>query len=429
MPLPARRSDRPARDFGRLAALLLTAIAAGTGCAGGPLSNLGIARDKTIARPISDEEMGDQRNLMTRWLSPRAPASTADDDPKGLVRTREGWGPRKFEKDPVADAEFQAALELFQKGEFPEAESAFARIARKRKDTPWGEKGQYYLAETRYQRGNFVGAHDAFEELFKVYPATVFLEKAVDREYKIGESWMAYYDPKSPDSKVPWYARFTGRLPYIAPGGNAVAVLEHVRHHDPTGPLSDDAVIKIADYHKEAGDYETAAIYYDQLITDHPKSPMLQKAQLEAIDARMKGYLGPEFDGTALEEARNLVRQTMATFPDRPAGNEDLYHTIDLINDQDAERNYRTGMFYRKLGKVPAAEYYLGKVARRWPKTEWGVSARKELVTLAKMPRTESLPSKILTPPGAPDPTAGAAGGGGMGSMMSMPGMSMGGIQ
>ncbi len=89
------------------------------------------------------------------------------------------------------------------------------------------------------------------------------------------------------------------------------------------------------------GDYESAALYYDQLITDHPKSPYLQQAQLAAIDARMKGYLGPEYDGSGLEKARELVKQTMATFPDRPAGNEKLYHTLDLINDQEAERTLR----------------------------------------------------------------------------------------
>ena len=47
---------------------------------------------------------------------------------------------------------------------------------------------------------------------------------------------------------MPWYARFNGRLPLVdtqrqRPG----QVLEHVRHHDPTGPLADDAVLRIAD--------------------------------------------------------------------------------------------------------------------------------------------------------------------------------------
>ena len=44
-----------------------------------------------------------------------------------------------------------------------------------------------------------------------------------------------------------------GRHPTVDVSGNALAVLEHVRHHDPLGPLADDAVMQIADYHFKHG--------------------------------------------------------------------------------------------------------------------------------------------------------------------------------
>ena len=147
-------------------------------------------------------------------------------------------------------------------------------------------------------------------------------------------------------------------------------------------------------------DYEAAAIYYDQLISEHPKSPLLAKAQLAAIDARMKGYIGPEYDGTGLEKASQQVKQHMTLFPERPAGDEKLYHTLDLINDQKAERTFVTGDYYQRIGKVASAEFYFGTIVHRWPKSEWAAKAKTRLAALAKAPRERVAPQQDHDPAG-----------------------------
>lgn len=426
MPKPPKH--RPGR---RLACLLaLTAAVGGSGCAG-PLSRWRTAHDSSIAKPITREEVGDGRSLMARWLDPGGAPNASPKSAASLVQGREGFGLPTFKPDPVADAEFRAAEVLFQKGRFREAETAFARIARRRKDTPWGEKAQYHLAECQYQRGNFVGAHDSFETLFAVYPGTDYLDKAVRREYEIGQAWLAAADPKAnPDDKAPWDARLTGRLPLADTNGNALAVLEHVRHHSaPTnGPLADDAVKRIADYHRDNQDYEMAAVHYDQLIESHPKSPFVREAQIQGIDARIKDYRGPDYDRSGLEEARKLVRQTMVSFPEQAENRDKLLKTLDLINDQDAEHTYRTGDYYLRTGKVISAEHEFGKVIQLWPDSPWAEKARPQLAKLAKMPRKTTLPSKILTQPGSADPYTGGGGGGGSGAGANGGGGGLGGL-
>ncbi len=132
---------------------------------------------------------------------------------------------------------------------------------------------------------------------------------SVNREYELAHLWLAQTDPKAPaDKKLPWYAHFDNRMPLIDSQGLGLKALEHVRQYQPDGPLADDAAIQIADFHMKHRDYESAALYYDQFIAEYGprKSPFLQDAQLAAIDARMKGYLGPEYDGAGLEKAREL---------------------------------------------------------------------------------------------------------------------------
>ena len=103
----------------------------------------------------------------------------------------------------------------------------------------------------------------------------------------------------------------------------------------------------------------------------------------------------------------------MNTFPERQASFEKLYLTLDHINDAEAEKTFNIGMYYKRTGKVASAEYYLGKIPQRWPKSPWAVKAKTELAELAKMPRKPSKPSKIIIPPGASDPFMSSGPGGG----------------
>ena len=406
-----------------------------------PFSAWRAAYDGSLIKPISQEEMadvtgtGDSQNLFERWVTPRRAGmatNSADGSPSStLILGSDGWRPiAKKPQDPKADAELEAAKKLFEQGKFAESEKEFTRIARDRKGTPWGETAQYYLAESLYQRGKYVDAHDNFEKLHATYPATDYRDKLVSREYAIAQLWNLQGDPKAPKDKLlPWYRRLDGGLPILDVSGYALKALEHVRHNDPGGELADDAAIQIAEYYIRQHDYETPAKYYDQFIDEYKKSPLLQKVQHAAIDARLKGYLGPEYDSSGLEKARELVKKTLENFPEQQASYEGLYHTLDVINNADAEKTFITASYYKRIHKVASAEFYFGKIPQRWPGSPWAVKAKVELAQLAKMPRTPSKPSKIMIPPGSTDPF-GQGGGGGMGGMggMGMGGMGMGGM-
>ncbi len=360
----------------------------------------------------------------------------AERNPLTHMLGSDGWKPMKAETDPVAEGEFKAAQKLFQEGKITEAEQAFKDMAKRRKGTHWGEKAQWYLAESLYQRNKLLSALDAYDLLKKDYPGTEYNEKLIKREWAIAQVWLAQYDPKTPpDQKFPRAAWYDGRMPFLDGHGHALRALEHVRQYNPQGELADDAVLRIADEHMNRADFDAAAMYYDQLIVDHPKSPFLQRAQLSSIDARMKAYLGPEYDASGLEKARELVKQTMTTFPDRAIGNDKLYRTLDLISDQYAEKDFVTAAYYKRAGYPTSAEFYFAKVAQKYPKSPWAVKAKTELASLAKVPRKIHDPSKIMTSPGSGGSNSmggmngGGMGGGGMGGGgMGMGGMGMGGM-
>ena len=146
---------------------------------------------------------------------------------------------------------------------------------------------------------------------------------------------------------------------------------------------------------------------------------MFREAQEKAILAKVNAYVGPEYDSQTLDKARELIQQTLASYPDRPREEQKrLYHMLDLITDQEAERAFLVGDYYRRTGKAMAAEFYLGKVIQKYPNSTWAEKSRTMMVEVAKMPRKFTAPSKIMTQPGAADPLSQSRGSSGPASGM-----------
>jgi hypothetical protein len=106
--------------------------------------------------------------------------------------------------------------------------------------------------------------------------------------------------------------------------GLALAALSAVFHHDPTGPLADDAAIQIADYYMKNRDNKVAAAYYDQFIAEYRKSPYCPKARLATVEARFRVYLLDQRDTAGLTMARELAKpilQAFLKFDDHVGGN------------------------------------------------------------------------------------------------------------
>jgi outer membrane assembly lipoprotein YfiO len=483
-----------------------------SGCASGATSvwsRWSMARDQGIAKGISDEEYQDAKGRKERFGPlgvvdylrgkdrSQSSSNAAEVAADSLKRTtsRDNWKLQQVKADPETEAEFQVAETAFQQGLFSESKKKFARLAKRRKGTPFGESAQFYVAECAFQNSDFVTAHNAYEQLVADYPGTRYLDRVVAREYDIARQWLAASgmqvpnlvaensvsltpgafrdkgpqlitpvlpktdtpekspvdknrdagvtrastDNETPDAgtgsevriasdlpvpleKMPWYARLSGLLPSVDVRGHAFSALEHVRHHDPTGPLADDATLLLADAYFQATDYETASVYYDQFLGDFPKSPMFREAQEKAILSKINAYIGPEYDAQNLEKARELIQQTLANYPDRPREEQKkLYRMLDLITDQEAERAYMVGDYYKRTGKAMAAEFYFGKVIQKFPNSVWAEKSREMMVEVAKMPRKFSAPSKIMTQPGAADPLSINRGSSGAPTQMSGP--------
>ncbi|GIW89008.1 MAG: hypothetical protein KatS3mg108_3332 [Isosphaeraceae bacterium] len=431
---PRTSFPRPRRTCVVGLCLLLLIFA---GCQGstGVLARWRTVRDHALAPPPTAEEAGDTRGPLAQLLDPAGIPQRGIKFDDQLARTASSSTPT----DPAVEAEFRTAEQLMQAGRHGDAEKILVRLDRKSEQgvlgkffqdeakaddatlvTPsgrrarraaWGQKALFLLAESQFAQGKLVAANDTYVKLMTTYPANRYAEQVARREYEIAVAWLEAIDPHAPPEKRERFGdRFNGRLPLVDVAGNALQVLEHVRHHDVDGELADDAALRIADHHYAAGEFEDAAAKYDELIQEYPKSPLLQTAYLRTIDAKLKAYMGPSYDVSGLDAARDQIHQAMTLFPERTASTTDaLSHALDLIEDQQAEILFRRGEFYRQTGYPGAAELCYGEVRTRWPRSPWASRSSQRLEEIARKPRKTVEPSKIMTPPGAADPLSGAA--------------------
>ena len=128
------------------------------------------------------------------------------------------------------------------------------------------------------------------------------------------------------------------RRPRMDTVGYARRAFEKVRLNDPTGPLADDALMATANSHFTRGQYSDADYHYTLLRREYPKSIHIYNAHVFGIQAKVRAYQGPGYDGKLLREASDLADQTLRQFRNKSAAERERLEKIrrDIIVNRAA---------------------------------------------------------------------------------------------
>ena len=120
------------------------------------------------------------------------------------------------------------------------------------------------------------------------------MDKLVSREYEIAQLWFAQDDPKAPKDKIsPGTAASTGGFRSSTPRDTRSRPSSTSGRTIPPAPWPTTPPCRSPSYYMTHHDYESAAIYYEQFIAEHHKSPLLQEAQLAADRRAAQRLPGP----------------------------------------------------------------------------------------------------------------------------------------
>lgn len=376
--------------------------------------------------------------------SSRGAPSDADSDsesgyqgPMERALKRSRWERQKA--DAVANGEafsieglheYQAAEALYLDNRLPEAEKAFKKLAKARRnshesfgtkmDRWWGVKSMASLdtytnfgdpieedalfmkAECQFDQKKYATAQDSYDALLTRYPSTRHLDSASRRYFQIARYWLGFpedvqdsgdvelasdsnekpQDFENVDSfYIPILPNFLdSSRPTFDTRGRALQALRSVWLHDATGPLADDALMVSASFHLRTKDFEESARLYKLLREQYPESPHFRDAFLLGSHVTLASYQGSNYDGQNLDEAIDLKESALRIFPDLTEEERDrLGSELQKMHDAEVARIWDRVEYFQAKQSPESVAIYCKILINRFPDTVYGDRAREIL--------------------------------------------------
>jgi outer membrane protein assembly factor BamD (BamD/ComL family) len=290
---------------------------------------------------------------------------------------------------------------------FIEASERFAAAAERWPDSALEEDALFRAAESRFFADHYVKSNDYFEQLVKKYPNTRYLDLVGARRFLIAQYWLKLHAAPGPKG---WMFNLTDQeRPWTDTFGHAVRVYDRMRLDDPTGKLADDATIAAANAYFLRGDYQKADQYYTDLRMHFPSSEHQFMGHFLGIQAKLKGYRGPDFTGDGLEEAEKLIKQARRQFPHEMKQHEDaLNRAFREVRYRKAEREWQMARYYEQRKEYGAARLYYDLLIDEYEDTPFADKARRQVEQIVDQPLTPpqrlAWLVKLFPEPGQPRP-------------------------
>jgi outer membrane protein assembly factor BamD (BamD/ComL family) len=304
-----------------------------------------------------------------------------------------GRGPN----EPIARKALADGDALFRERKYAEAAKKYAVAIDRWPDSAIEEDAMWQLAECWFFLDRYAKAEDGYDEVVKKYANSRYLDRIAQRQFVIAQYWIALDQKHNYATIVP---NLVDRSrPLFDTRGRALKAFDHVRINDPRGPLADDSIMAQANAHFLDRQWLDADYFYGLLRTEYPDSDFLMQAHLLGLQAKLRAYQGPGYEGGILDEAEVLADQTVVQFPDQLTREESdrVQSTRAAIAAQQAQRHWGRAEFYAKGQHYTSARIYYALVARDYPKTELAQQARDRLDAIAGKTDVSDNPFPMLT--------------------------------
>lgn len=304
--------------------------------------------------------------------------TTVVDDFKNQV----GLGP----DEQQAKLAFEKGEDLFQREKYSEAAKEFKQTISRWPNSSLAQDAQFQLGESLFFNHDYANAIDAYDQLLEDNPNSKHLDKIVRRQFDIARYWEQHHqsDPHWPTTPN----LFDDTRPLFDTLGRSIKVYENIRLNDPTGPLADDAIMATANSYFLRGRYNDADYHYELLRTEYPRSDHQFEAHILGLQCKLRKYQGPDYDGTPLLEAKQIVKQIKVQFAGKL--NEDERNRLELdeaaLQKKLAERDWKLAKFYEENGYNTSAQFYYAKVIRNFSGTPIANDAQQAYAALDGLP-------------------------------------------
>ncbi|MHC4982002.1 MAG: outer membrane protein assembly factor BamD [Planctomycetota bacterium] len=281
------------------------------------------------------------------------------------------WVPVAFPAPGTPEGELSLIRELLDLGEHKNAIKASEEFLEKYPLDERCAEAMILAAQAEMDRGRYLKAFERFEQQLKRYPRGRFFERALSREFEIGEAFLA------------GRKRVVGGILRLPAEGEGASILTGIAGHAPRTLIAQRALLRVADHYMAEEEYAEALMAYDAFLEQFGKSKLASQAMLRAARAAYGAFEGTRYDETPLLEAEQRFRSLAAQFP-AMAAEARVEEMLDHIASLRAQKLHETGKFYERLDRPKSAAFYYRRVTEEFPQTMWAAEARAGLIRLGE---------------------------------------------
>ncbi|HXV27506.1 MAG TPA: outer membrane protein assembly factor BamD, partial [bacterium] len=227
-------------------------------------------------------------------------------------------------------------------------------------------EAQYRLGTILEEKGDYWKAFQTYKALVQSYPQSDRLSEVIEREFRIGNLFLSGKKAKLMGLEI---------LPSLP---RAVQVYKHIVEQAPFSDYGDKAQFHLGLAYKKWKHYDEAIEAFQAVLDQYPQSPLVPEARFQLAETSYDRSAAEFRDQRTLDEASSQVSNFLTHYPDSMAS-EKAATLRQQIDEKNAEKNYRIGLYYEKQNYLESALIYYSDVAARYPHTKWGEKSTEKM--------------------------------------------------
>lgn len=316
-------------------------------------------------------------------------------------RPGEGWV-NESSGETLAASDARAALQIAREMEAKEAWkdalTAYRTIVRRWPLSSTAGEAAFKMGLMHERMGDFWAAFKAYQEVVKKYAGSQFFDLAIERQYNIGNLYLAGEPQRI------W------KIPLLPSMEKTAEIFEAVIKNAPYGKYAPAAQFKIGQAHERQKKWSDAIAAYNKLLDRYPNSEYADDAQYQIGFAWYQASSQPDYDQSAAEKSIEAFQDFAVRYPN----SEKLAQAkayIEELNGRRLQGTMNIARFYERQKNFAAAIVYYNEVIQFAPESAQAAEAKQQIEVLrarqenpdrnlATLPRGAAPPA----PPPAPLP-------------------------
>ena len=283
-----------------------------------------------------------------------------------------GWvGPSGAVKDsPEEQLEF--AQGFFERKDYKRAVKEFRKLLKAYKDSREAAEAQYALGRCYEEDGDYYRAFKEYRKTVQTYPSSRRFEEILEREYQIGNYFLAGKKRK-----------FLGIAALLPARDKAIEVFQAIVDDGPFSEHGQLAQYKLGLAHMALGDYEAAVSAFEQVIARYPDSPLVDDSRFQIAQASLKGTFKAGYDQSPTALAAHELAAFLREYPESDLRQQAAAKLKDL-RERQAQHEFQVGRFYEQRKRPSSARVYYETIVADFSETPWAPQAAARLQLLDK---------------------------------------------